>query len=60
MWTLGMRIRYHQMMLYQCLRNADRERLRREIVDTQWRIGSNGWTRETEKMTRKMGIDFEM
>ena len=56
MWTLEMRIRYHRMMLYQCLRNADRERLGREIVDTQRRTGSNGWTRETEKMARKMGI----
>ena len=56
MWTLEMRIRYHRMLLYQCLRNADMERLGREIVDTQRRTGSNGWTRETEKMARKMGI----
>ena len=58
-WTLEMRIMYHRMMLYQSLVNADSERLGREIIEAQQRTGNNGWTRETEKMARRLGIDIE-
>ena len=44
------------MMLYQCFKGSDKERLGREVIEAHEKAGQEGWTQKTERIARRFGI----